>query len=259
MKKLSSILLMALAATPSAQSDPGAFTGFYVGGNLGWTERSDKTTFEAYDVTENFPAAGRVRVEQNAINNSNRVNGINYGLYAGYGQNYRGFYWGAEFSVADDAANKGHTHNNLKFTGNGYEDPNSNGRLYAKYHRGVVFGLTPRIGAVIANENLIYVKLGMEYSRDKIIYQWKYMMDGSPVDYYYPLAVSRKNQFVFVPGIGYERAFGKLLARVEYGYNFGAKIQSPGLIKEGLTDNRHSRATVKYSAHTLKFGLAYKF
>ena len=258
MKKLSSILLMALAATPSAQSDPGSFTGFYVGGNLGWTQRNDKTTFEALDVAEVFPI-GRIRSEQNGIDRSNRVDGLNYGLYAGYGRNNGCFYWGAEISIADDTANKGHTHNNLKFTGNGYERPNSNGRLDAKYHRGVVFGLAPRIGAVIANENLIYVKFGMEYSRDKIIYQWKYMVGGNPLGHHYPLAVSRKNQIVFVPGLGYERAFGKMLARVEYGYNFGAKIQSPGLIKEALTDSRHARTTVQYSAHILKFCLAYKF
>jgi len=36
------------------------------------------------------------------------------------------------------------------------------------------------------------------------------------------------------------------LARVEYGYNMGGKV-------------KYSDATVKYSAHVLKFGLAYKF
>lgn len=254
MKKLSLALLMTLAGAQSIQANPGAFNGFYLGGNLGWTQRNDNTKMEPYDVTE-----GHVRIEQNPLNSSNRENGLNYGIYAGYGKNIGGFYWGTELNIADDTANKGHTHNNLRFTGNGFQIPNSNGRLYAKYHRGVVFGLTPRIGAVIANENLIYVKLGMEYSRDKIIYQWKFMVNGNPEDHHYPLAVSRKNQIVFVPGLGYERAFGKLLARVEYGYNFGAKIQSPGLIKEYLTENRHARSTVKYSAHILKFGLAYKF
>ena len=55
-----------------------------------------------------------------------------------------------------------------------------------------------------------------------------------------------KTNVVFVPGFGYERAFGKILARVEYGYNLGGKVK--------FTDS-----TFKYSAHVMKAGLAYKF
>ena len=73
MKKLSSALLVALAAGPSAQSNPGSFTGFYLGGNLGWTQRNDKTNLEAYDVTEGVPPARVVRIEQNPLNHSNRT------------------------------------------------------------------------------------------------------------------------------------------------------------------------------------------
>ena len=258
MKKLSSILLMALAATPSAQSDPGAFTGFYVGGNLGWTQRNDKTTFEELNVDQRIRGRN-IKFEQNSVNKTSPSDGLNYGIYVGYGQNKGGFYWGGEFSISDDTANKGNTNDNLNFKGNGIRESESHGRLYTKYNRGTAFGLTPRVGVVIANENLLYAKLGMEYSHDKIIYQYKYMRYGNPCGHHKGIEVSRKKQIVFVPGVGYERAFGKMLARIEYGYNFGAKIQSPGLIKEANSDNYHCRSTLKYSAHMVKFGLAYKF
>ena len=153
----------------------------------------------------------------------------------------------------------GNTNNNLEIKEDGIPRPDVNGRLYTKYERGVVFGLTPRIGAVIGSTHLLYVKLGMEYSNDKMISCWKFIDNGNPAEGQKPIDVVRKNQIVFVPGIGYERAFGKLLARIEYGYNFGAKIQSPALVKEEFTDSHRSRAAVKYSSHILKIGLAYKF
>ncbi len=257
MKKLSLMLLGALVTAQVAQANAGSFTGFYLGGNLGWTQRNDKTNLEAYDVTEGFPP---MRAEQNGLSKSNKANGLNYGLYGGYGQNNNGFYWGAEFNIEHDTVNKGNTNNNLEIKGNGVPMVNGHGRLYTKYERGVVFGLTPRIGAVIGNANLFYVKLGMEYSHDKMISYWRCIMNGNTVEENTRRPdVVRKKQIVFVPGIGYERAFGKLLARIEYGYNFGAKIQSPGLINDGFSDNHRSKATVKYSAHILKLGLAYKF
>jgi len=43
MKKLSLVLLGALAVTQAAQAAPASFNGFYVGGQLGWTQRKDTT------------------------------------------------------------------------------------------------------------------------------------------------------------------------------------------------------------------------
>jgi hypothetical protein len=261
MKKLSLVLLGALATAQVAQAAPGAFNGFYLGGQLGWTHRSDKTDFASAKVGIHVIA----EVTQSAVNKKMTANGLNYGIYTGYGQNNSGFYWGGEFSIEDDNASKEST-NGIKSTYLGQARNDINAKLKTSYKRGVIFALTPRIGAVIANENLLYFKLGMEFSRDKVTASW------APVESEWNLnapgliastrystghKTSSKNQFVFVPGIGYERAFGKLLARVEYGYNFGQKITTPGVLKG--TDGKYIPVTVKYSAHVLKFGLAYKF
>ncbi len=123
------------------------------------------------------------------------------------------------------------------------------------YRRGVVFSLTPRLGAVIATDHLIYAKLGMELSRDTA----RAVVAGVEREVVGPVAagVTRavnfraesnqsKTNLVFVPGFGYEHAFGKVLGRVEYGYNMGGKV-------------KFSNATAKYSPHVLKVGVAYKF
>lgn len=260
MKKLSLMLLGTLATAQFAQgscassssevSYPRSFTGFYLGGNLGWTNRKDNTNFEKFRTEVPL-------IEQNGIDKSNKLDGLNYGIYVGYGQNNSGFYWGGEFTVENDTINKRYTNNDLAITEDGIPWAGVNGRLNTQYKRGVVFGVSPRIGAVIANENLIYVKLGLEYSRDKVVADFNSYERGEPLGDPGHSTVS-KNQFVFVPGVGYERAFGKMLARFEYGYNFGGKITSKPLAKE-MSGNYQSRATMKYSAHVIKFGLAYKF
>lgn len=243
MKKLSLILLGALAATQAAQAAPGAFNGFYLGGKLGWMQRNDKTNFPTVDLGEGGKLVG--------VNRSHRMNAFSYGIYTGYGQNNNGFYWGGEFSIEHDTCNKG-SKNKLPRTENGVDVSTEEPRtLDTKYERGVVFGLTPRIGAVISNENLIYVKLGMELSRDKVTSEYKKVdLDKSTK------SGASKTNLVFVPGIGYERVFGNLLARIEYGYNFGSKIRTKNLIGEF---DAPSSPDVKYAAHTIKCGLAYKF
>lgn len=232
MKKLSLVLLGALATVQVAQAAPGSFNGFYVGGQLGWTQRSHKA-----DADESIPQEVR-----DTLKKSRKINGMTYGIYTGYGQNNSGFYWGGEFGIEHSTANK-----ELKCDYENKEDMSAGGVLVLRagnnvkvrytYQRGVVFSLAPRLGAVIDNNNLIYAKLGMELSRDTI----KVKKDNDNSNN------KSKTNFVFVPGIGYERAFsGHLLARVEYGYNIGGKI-------------KFDCATYKYSAHILKVGLAYKF
>ncbi len=264
MKKRFLVGGLVLAALQTPQASSHSFNGFYVGGHLGSTQRHDKTTFQALDIEEQRPASrggGRVRFEQNALHKTNKAYGLNYGLYFGYGQILKSFYWGGEFNVSYDTANKGNTNNNLEVKANGVSRSGTgyHGRLYTKYERGVVFGFTPRIGIVIADVNLVYFKLGIEYSEDKLLSVWKGIQDGSPVGHQDPLSVVRKKQIVFVPGFGYERAFGNLLTRIEYGYTVGAKIQSPPLIKEAYSNEYHCPSAVRYSAHTLKLGIAYKF
>lgn len=253
MKKLSLVLLGALATAQVAQAAPGAFNGLYLGGQLGWTQRSVKTTFPSLEWGGN--------IKDSAVNSAKKSNGLIYGLYGGYGQNNNGFYWGCELNVEHDTASRGSTHN-VEVKQGDVVTKNLPTNLHTKYQRGVVFGIAPRVGAVIANENLIYVKLGMELSNDEVEFHHEYktldargvVVPGSENS---KKVSESKTQFVFIPGVGYERAFGKMLARIEYGYNFGAKIGSPNLVTNAVTKN--TAANVKYSAHVLKVGLAYKF
>lgn len=228
MKKLSLVLLGALATAQVAQAAPGAFNGFYLGGQLGWTQRNHKV-----DADKTWTQAARDSFKKNK-----KVNGMTYGLYTGYGQNNNGFYWGGEFGIEHSTANNKincdfQTKEELRVGGILIHPANHKVELRYTYQRGVVFSLAPRLGAVIDNNNLIYAKLGMELSRDTA------KLENAK-------AGKSKAVFVFVPAVGYERAFGNLLARVEYGYNTGGKI-------------KYEDATVKYSAHVLKVGLAYKF
>ena len=250
MRKLSLVLLGALAAAQAVQAGPCSFNGFYVGGQLGWIQRKDKTDIPTIDTTDSG-----VRYQQDAINKTKKANGLTYGIYGGYGQNNNGFYFGGELSIEGDNASKNVTRDLAPTATAAPLSAKGTGKLNTKYERGIVFGIAPRFGVVIAHENLIYVKLGIEYSRDKVKsnYEASGQLGANPFSKKNSTSAS-KNQFVFVPSIGYERAFGNLLARVEYGYNVGAKIKSGNLIT-GV----NSAPTVKYTAHVVKFGLAYKF
>ena len=181
-----------------------------------------------------------------ALNKAKKANGLTYGIYSGYGQNNNGFYWGGEFSIEHTTANKNTTYAQEPTATTGANTIKGSFNFNSKYERGVVFGITPRIGAVIANENLIYAKLGLEFSRDKATVGYSDVMFAGIKFRSASTTTKSKNQLVLVPGFGYERALGSVLARVEYGYNVGGKI-------------KYSDASVKYTAHVLKFGLAYKF
>lgn len=238
MKKISLVLLSSLALGSAVHAS--SFNGFYLGGQLGVTQRSDKTSLASIDET-----LSGVRLQQATINKTKRSTGLTYGVYTGYGQTMNGFYLGAEISLEGDTGSKTNTQNpNITITPPGVSLPAT---LKTKYERGMVIGLSPRFGAVIEKDNLVYAKLGLEYSRDKLkaSYNLKVNGVGTVIDQSYSKS---KNQLVFVPGLGYERAFGKLLARIEYGYTIGRKINS--------SDRDLS---VKYSAHTVKVGMACKF
>lgn len=242
MKKLSLILLGTLAVIPAVEAS--LFNGFYLGGQLGGTQRSDKTSTPSVD----FTPITATRFQQAAINKTNKGNGLTYGIYTGYGQSSNGFYWGAELSLEGDTASKTNT---TKPAITITPTLPASGTLTTKYERGMVFGITPRMGVVIGNDNLLYLKLGVEYSRDKL----KGRYEGQTTGYTVSKSFTKtKSQFAFVPGIGFEKAFGKVLARVEYGYTFGGKITSKDIIT-GVS----GKTTVKSTAHTAKLGIAYKF
>lgn len=253
MKKFFLPLLATVATLEGAHAESGPFNGFYLGGHIGGTQRPVKTNFPSIDWTAN--------VKDSAVNKTNKPKGLIYGLYGGYGQTYCGFYWGLEFNLDHDTSRHKATHP-IKTEKRGIETTQYPTKLHTQYQRGVVFGITPRLGTVINGDNLLYVKFGLEMSRDKneVHHEWVevnrhgYVIPGSGAS---KKVSTSKTHYVFVPGIGYERAFGKVLGRLEYNYNVGAKVKTPCLVANAMT--KDTPATLHYSAHVIKAGLAYKF
>lgn len=219
MKKLSVVLAAGLLSTSQVFACGSAFSGFYLGGNLGWTKRTDKTEISSSDLDR-------------SINESKKNDGFVYGLYTGYGQINRGFYWGLELDLERDNASKRESFTrSLKGV---------SAKITTKYERGMVFGLAPRLGMLLSPRDLAYIKLGVEYSRDKVKATTETASETNN-------SYKREEQFVFVPSIGWERNMGNnLMLRGQYGYNLGGKIKSGG-------------DSVKYTSHVVKVGLGYKF
>ena len=227
MKKIALLLLAATSLVTTAQAS--SFNGFYLGANVGVTQRSDKTTFGA------TTAAG---VAEADYSKSKKSTGFAYGLMAGYGKDVGGgAYLGAELTIGNDTVSKSKSH-----TLTGVTAETITGTT--KYQRGLAVGVAPRVGAVIANSYLLYAKLGVEWSKDRISNSFT----GDT------LKSGRKTKVVFVPGFGLEKAFGNILGRVEYGYNVGAKISSADTVGTFKTNQ-----SGRYKSHTLKVGVAYKF
>lgn len=216
-KKVSLAILATVALTQIAQASTGAFTGFYLGAHTGATIRKDSAQL-SHNGVNLLPVGAK----------NKKATGINYGLYGGYIQTVGALAWGLEANLSDDTANREAT---------GYLN---GGKFVHSYDRGVVLGVAPRLGAVIDGNHLVYAKLGLEVSRDKL--SGKYTSDRS-----FLLAEKTQTKVAVVPSVGYEYAFGKVLARIEYGYNLGSKIR---------VNHTYSQ---KYTAHVIKVGLAYKF
>ena len=256
------ILFSTLVLTPIANADPGPdhrssdhrpFDGFYLGGQVGGTQHQVQTDFPSITWT--------VNVKDSAVKRTNKTHDWIYGLYAGYGRNLSGFYCGVEVNIDHDTARSEASYD-IQTIKRGVVTGQYPTTLDTTYQRGVVFGLTPRLGVVIAQDHLIYVKCGIERSHDKAKahHQWYevdargFRIEGTGAS---KTVSSSKTQYVFVPGIGYERALGRCLARIEYGYNPGATLKTQDLVTNAQT--KQTPATVKYSAHIVKFGLAYQF
>jgi opacity protein-like surface antigen len=253
MKKILLSLLATVATLKGAHADSGSFNGFYLGGHIGGTQRPVKTGFPSIDWT--------VNVKDSAVNKTHKPKALTYGLHGGYGQTHSDFYWGIELNLGHDTSRHKATHP-IKTEKRGVETAQYPTKLHTKYQRGVVFGKTPRLGVVLNQDTLLYVKWGVEMSRDKMEahHEWHEVnargcaIPGSGAS---KKVSASKTQTVFVPGIGYERAFGKVLTRLEYAYNLGAKVKTPCLVTNAMT--KDTPATSTYSAHVIKAGLSYQF
>lgn len=227
--KILPIILLATIATHTALAGPDYFTGPYLGGNAGWIQ-GNKTT--------SFPIK--------TVDNHKKNDHLNYGIYIGYGKKVNDFLVGCDVSISQERVNR-ETEYDLVETAS-KPSSESSGELHSKYRRGLILGISPRMGVILANENLLYAKLGIEYSKDTAKADYHLTING--VDQSNQFTETSKRQIVFVPGIGFERSFSRFLARIEYGFNFGEKIK---------TSSANRPLTVGYTAHVVKAGLSYRF
>jgi opacity protein-like surface antigen len=224
MPKISLVLLTALSSQASyaATSVSKPFNGFYAGAMTGFVINSLKGELSAVGLI--FKA-----------NKTNHVNGFLYGLMAGYGRNLNGFYLGAEISIHSDTTNK-----NKDYT---YNLAGDEGKMKARYQRGPVFSLAPRLGVMFAESYMVYFKPAIEISKDKTTASGE---DGDTE------SSKKKLKSTFVPTLGLEKAFSNVvLARIEYSYNLGSKAK--------VTDDEGVSHSLKYTSHAIKVGIAYQF
>lgn len=252
MKKLIFLILASVTSISLANAKT-PFNGFYLGAEAGFTQKTVTTS-----LLENSSGGGQP-TQSGFINSSykNKINGFVYGLMGGYGRNMNGFYLGGEITVHQDTTNK-IKQANLTAT------DNSVWPFSSEYKRGVTFGAGPRIGLVFSNSILAYGKVGVELSRDKVLHQSSGGNISSPpgsaaTNFGASQTYSTtKTKIAIVPGIGLEKAFNNILARVEYNYNPGAKIAQTANYSSGGFNNNDNQS-VKYTSHVLKVGLAYQF
>ncbi len=177
--------------------------------------------------------------------NKNSI-GLLYGIYGGYGLALDDHYYvGSELSVLSDTVSRSmNTNANDAGSGATYSTATN-------YKRGIAFGASPRFGYVFG-DNMIYVKPGVEMSRDKATATYSVTAAGSSSQS--GTVSSNKTNIALTPAVGYEKALGPLLLRTEYTYNKGKKI--------GINSNNTPAtdlANVSYKDHRFAIGAAYKF
>jgi opacity protein-like surface antigen len=213
-------LYFALIATQTyAFAD--SLTGFYIGGNVGTEGRSTQ-----------FNDKGAA-----AHNEYNKYNvGKAFGLHTGYGKLlHESFYLGGEIYLYATTKHKStKTLNQNLATENRVE-----------YKRGVVFGITPKIGHVFSENAMAYGKLGIEFSKDTTNF-----INGVNDE---KLANISKIVPAFAPGFGLEHHFSnKIIGGIEYSYSIGKKISK-------LFNNDPARTLeVQRKSHHVMFRLSYK-
>ncbi|MCX7337738.1 MAG: outer membrane beta-barrel protein [Alphaproteobacteria bacterium] len=220
-----------------------SFNGFYLGAQTGYTQRT-----ATFGLSEDYTGPGAVANYINNASSKQKKNGMMYGVMGGYGQNMSGYYLGLEATVHDDNTS---TPNQYKAAS---PSDNQSWSFKGSYKRGLAFGMGPRFGAVFCDSWLAYGKVMVEYSRDKIEHHYVGDTGYAPSQNF----IKSQNTFVVVPGLGIEKSYGAISARLEYNYNFGAKMSQAGSYGAGTAAST-DRQNVKYNAHTIKIGVSYNF
>ncbi|MES2252461.1 MAG: outer membrane beta-barrel protein [Pseudomonadota bacterium] len=232
MKKIFTVPLITAACSVIANSTP--FDGLYLGASAGYTQRNQTFSMNVTGIENGTPFNANAQ-------KSKRINAFNYGLMTGYGYVTSGVYLGGEISLHHDTASEDENYSVLISSNSG------NGSLPVKvrYNRSPVLGFAPRLGIVFAESYMAFIKPGVEISRDRI------EIDAESRD-----TTSRKTKFTFVPGIGITKAVhNNLLVTISYDYGFGNKIS----VHSNPGDNATGNYSVKYTSHSFKAGVAYRF
>jgi opacity protein-like surface antigen len=223
-------LLMALALTTALVAETpttpecSPFQGFYLGVNGGMVFTKTSAEFD-------------LRYLKSISETNVNTNGFAYGVMGGYGMAMGNAYVGAEFGIQSN-----NSHERKRHQWRIVNVPNQIVYSDAKYERGVVFSVAPRLGYIFNKCSMFYLKPAIEFSKDKISFS----------DHIMTFETEKKMFASFSTSLGFEQAFSKnLLGRVEYCYDFGRKIK-------GILPNNQSM-TLGYKSHAVKFGLAYKF
>jgi opacity protein-like surface antigen len=235
-KKIIALAALALAGNES-QAAP--YDGFYVGALGGMTLRNIDFTLT--------PSSG-LSTLIDKYEKSYTKSGFLFGIMGGWGRTFSdSIYAGGELSVHYDTANEKRKHSiNLK--------PSSLATLTfdSKYKKGPVLGLAARLGVVLNKTTLIYVKPGIQISKDTLeIKNPKLTAVGLPFNLD---GNSSKSSWKMklVPALGVEHAFTQnVSARLEYQYAFGLS---------GIKDKDSEEETkMSYKSHSFVAGISYHF
>jgi opacity protein-like surface antigen len=262
-KITTSIVLLLGAASAGVASEKitpkQPFNGLYVGVFAGMGNRKVETSFDTSRIDQllaSYNLKGEIRYTK-----WRKFRGFIGGAFVGYGATQNQLYVGGELSAHYEDLNK-KTNHHLKASAS-VVDPSSglpvniniNGDMGLTYKRSPVISPALRMGYTPDSDKLIYMRLGAEVSRDKL--EEKHTTTVTVVGLGSDSSSDSEStktstKVTFVPGIGFEQAYGHCIFRVEYTYNFGASIKQKG-------GDDEVPATSKYTQHSLKLGLAYQF
>jgi opacity protein-like surface antigen len=219
------------------------FNGFYAGVFAGYTNRAVNTsTNETGTIVPGV--LGTINYSK-----TKKIPGFLYGLMAGYGQNLNGYYLGGEVTFHHDTTNKYKDHAAIMKVKGAVKSANFPFSFKTKYERSPVVGLGIRFGSIFSNDYLLFAKLGIEVSRDRVKSK---AISFSNISLYQEEETGKKKTKVkFVPGIGIEKfLWSNVIGRIEYNYTFGTN---------GKISDDELKLKMKFTAHTIKAGLSYQF
>lgn len=241
MKKLA--MAVALAATLGTvnASCASSFSGFYAGLQAGLASTSGQLK-----TTDNATAANTLAAKMNVGEKS-----FVGGLFAGYGMGVGSCaYVGGELYANMDSLNK----NVVSFT-----NVNAAKFKYKVAHK-FGFGGKVRLGYTVSQQAMVFVGLGMEYGRNRVVVENVDTTAAAGTVGKGVTTKKNKSSFAFAPSIGMDMFLSKnLFLRGEYTYVVGLKAKATGA-KFGLAAaNTALDAKVNLNQQRFMLGLGYKF